>query len=68
MKRLDETVLPPAFLSSKQVAQRLNFAEITIRLWRSRGIGPRWIKIGRQIRYSIDDLADYENSLVKVGQ
>lgn len=31
----------------------------TLENWRSRGVGPRFIKIGRLVRYSIDDLDAY---------
>lgn len=31
----------------------------TLEGWRIRGIGPKWKKIGRLVRYSLDDLDAY---------
>ena len=46
----------PAMLTSKQAAEYLLVPEQTLRLWRVQREGPPWIKLGRLVRYSMDDL------------
>lgn len=36
-----------------------NLKANTLEGWRVRGYGPRYIKIGRLVRYSVDDLNTY---------
>ena len=43
-----------------QAAERLGgLKPNTLEGWRVQGIGPRYIKIGRLVRYSLDDLDAY---------
>ena len=39
-----------------QVATILKVPETTLSQWRYRGIGPRWAKVGRHVRYRDSDL------------
>ena len=44
------------FLDSTQPAERLTNRKNTIEGWRVKGIGPRYVKIGRLVRYRIEDV------------
>jgi len=44
--RLDDVLLTPS-----AVAQRLSLHEGTLNNWRSRGYGPRFVRLGRRVRY-----------------
>jgi predicted DNA-binding transcriptional regulator AlpA len=46
-------------LNEEQVAQRLNVAVKTLQKWRVVGGGPRFVKLGRCVRYSAVDLEDF---------
>ncbi|BCW92439.1 MAG: hypothetical protein KatS3mg007_0333 [Thermoanaerobaculum sp.] len=41
----------PSLLDEKQVAQLLRCSPLTLRIWRCRGQGPPYLKIGRLVRY-----------------
>ncbi len=43
-------------ISSAATAERLDIAESTLRKWRMRGYGPRYQKIGGEIRYFTADV------------
>ncbi|MBH0121594.1 helix-turn-helix domain-containing protein [Rhodococcus sp. CX] len=45
-----------ALLNTAQAAAYTGFALHTMRVWRSRGIGPDYVKLGRAVRYRISDL------------
>ena len=47
------------YLSSKEAARYLGFNYRSLQNMRSRGTGPRFFRIGRQIRYHIRDLVAY---------
>lgn len=32
----------------------------TLANWRSQGIGPRWVKIGKAVLYPVDNLTEWE--------
>ena len=42
--------------SKKQLAEMLGLAVQTLRNWRFEGRGPRYCKIGRAVRYQINDI------------
>jgi hypothetical protein len=31
----------------------------TLKSWRSRGTGPKWVKLGAAVRYDIEELLDF---------
>jgi predicted DNA-binding transcriptional regulator AlpA len=39
-----------------EVAERLGISIRSLERWRCTGEGPRYIKLGRQVRYTCDDL------------
>lgn len=49
----------PALLSENDSAQMLGCKPATLRKWRCIGGGPRFIKVGRTVRYDPHDLAAF---------
>ena len=47
-------------LTDVEVAARLGVSRFTVRSWRLKGIGPRFLKMGRAVRYRPDDVDEYE--------
>lgn len=51
------------FWSTPQVADMLGVPRSTVEVWRSRGIGPKFIRAGKHVRYeSVDVLAWIEEN------
>jgi len=46
-------------LNEKQTAKVLGIAVQTLRNWRHQRKGPKYIKMGRSVRYQQDDLQEY---------
>ncbi len=44
------------YLRAKQAAAYLGFSEKTLEIQRAKGTGPRFVRLGNQIRYHIRDL------------
>lgn len=49
-----------AVLTPSELASRWELSPKTLANWRSLGSGPRWIKIGRAIRYPLADVQRVE--------
>ena len=47
-------------LTEVEVAARLGVSRFTVRSWRLKGFGPRFLKMGRAVRYRPQDVDDYE--------
>ena len=47
-------------LTDIEVASRLGVSRFTVRSWRLKGVGPRFLKMGRAVRYRPQDVDDYE--------
>jgi excisionase family DNA binding protein len=47
-------------LTDVEVARRLGVSRFTVRSWRLKGVGPRFLKLGRAVRYRSQDVDDYE--------
>lgn len=47
---------PSPLLTEIQAAELLNLSTRTLQAWRIKGGGPRFLKLGRAIRYRIADL------------
>ena len=47
------------FCGQAQVARTLGIGEATLASWRRRGVGPRWYRIGRLIKYARTDLLEW---------
>lgn len=48
-----------ATLCTKQAARLLGCSHRTLEDWRLRGNGPRFLKLGRAVRYRMADLAEF---------
>ena len=48
-----------SLLTEEEAAHLLNLAKGTLPIWRYRGQGPKYIKCGSSVRYSMSDLVTY---------
>ncbi|WP_426042389.1 helix-turn-helix transcriptional regulator [Brevundimonas sp. TWP2-3-4b1] len=48
--------MPQSLLTTAEVADLLQLAEITLRKWRLTGTGPRFVRCGTSVRYHSADL------------
>jgi len=46
-------------LNTPDAATYLKISRITLEKWRSQGVGPIYVKIGRQVKYRREDLDIY---------
>lgn len=53
------TLKDNALLDTIGAAYKLGLQPSTLKLWRHKKIGPKYIKVGRSIRYSLADLEEY---------
>lgn len=53
---------PSHFITPRELARRWGLSVDTLKRWRAQGHGPRWVRIGRQIRYAMKDIRDHESS------
>lgn len=49
-------------ITQKELSRRLGVSYRTLERWRWTGVGPRFIKIGGRVRYSLCDVEAYEHS------
>ena len=47
-------------LTIEDLAERENVPPTTVYQWNSRGTGPRYLKIGRHVRYRLRDVETWE--------
>ena len=52
-------------LSQTEVAKIFKVSVKTLEYWRCRGEGPRYIKIGKLVRYQLADLKEYMRGSVE---
>ena len=52
-------VLPERLVSPSQVARFLAVEVETLDGWRRRGVGPPWYRLGRVIRYRLNEVEDW---------
>jgi excisionase family DNA binding protein len=60
---LEQSFTKPAAtttLTDVEVAARLGVSRFTVRSWRLKGVGPRFLKMGRAVRYRPQDVDEYE--------
>lgn len=55
----EQKVKPPVLLDEHEAADYLTLSHKTLQLWRVKGKGPRWKKLGASIRYLKDDLDQF---------
>lgn len=46
----------PVLLGEETVAARLNLSARTLQAWRGQGRGPAYVKLGRAVRYCLEDI------------
>lgn len=46
-------------IPTKEAAEMLGTTEGTLKSWRSRGLGPKWVKLGAAVRYDVEELLDF---------
>ena len=46
-------------LTERQVAEQLGLSVATLRAWRHRGKGPRFLRLGRSVRYLPADVEEF---------
>ena len=49
-------------LNEVAVAKQLGCQIKTLQVWRCRGVGPSFVKVGRLVRYSIADVTEWVNA------
>lgn len=54
-------------LTQKEVKEITGLADSTLEQWRLKGKGPRFIKLGRLVRYRLSDLQNYITGLKGFG-
>lgn len=47
------------FMTTKEVADTLGIKKNTLALWRMKGFGPKYYKLGRSVRYKKADVEDW---------
>ena len=52
----DQAQATPRALTEREVAERLGLSVATLRAWRHRGKGPRFLRLGRSVRYLPSDV------------
>ena len=50
--------------TTKEAAERYRVKETTLEQWRWQGRGPKFVRLGRNIRYRDEDLDEFENARV----
>lgn len=57
-------------LTNKEAARKLGISHRTLEDWRLTNRGPRFVKLGRLVRYRLDDLLDFmdRNSFMNTAQ
>jgi len=55
----DQTRDTARALTEREVAELLGLSVATLRAWRHRGKGPRFLRLGRSVRYLPADVADF---------
>ncbi len=54
------SVAVPAFLTSKEVADRWRLSDQTLANWRSAGKGPPFIRVGTRVLYPVEGIHAFE--------
>ena len=49
----------PDFVTEQEIEQRFSIPRKTLQGWRSRGCGPRFVKVGRKVLYPLAELKGF---------
>jgi predicted DNA-binding transcriptional regulator AlpA len=58
------SILDEELLADPEAAAVIGVVPTTMPQWRHRGVGPRYLKLGRLVRYRPSDLRDWINQQV----
>lgn len=50
----------PVYLTTADLAKRWRLHAVTLRMWRQRGQGPRFTKVGGRVLYKLSDVITHE--------
>ena len=56
---LARPAITPEFLGTEDAALYLGMSTVTLEQWRCGGVGPAFCKVGRSVRYHVDDLRTF---------
>lgn len=56
---------PREYLDTEAAADFTSISAVQLAEWRSRGGGPRYIKMGRKVLYRVSDLREFVDSFAK---
>ena len=59
----DQLINGKAFLTEKELASHLSMSVSWVQKCRYEGTGVRVSKLGRSVRYAVEDIANYKSSL-----
>jgi excisionase family DNA binding protein len=62
MSSTTKSTLLAVLYTETEVAEKWGVSRKTLQAWRIRGGGPKYIKMGRSVRYSEDALAEFQQS------
>lgn len=57
--------MAPKMLSSRDLAERWNLSVRTVDRWRYVDFGPPFLKIGKTIRYRLEDIIEFEQAAMR---
>lgn len=55
------------FITAKNLAHRWQIKEQTLANWRHEGRGPPFIKVANRVRYSLNEIEDFENNQLQTA-
>lgn len=55
------------YLTEEKTSKRINVSKSALRKWRREGTGPRYVKLGRLVRYSVAELENWLTANVVGG-
>lgn len=58
-RKIEPEPKPIRVMTVKQAAEYLGLAVSTLNKWRCHGGGPKFLKMGRAVRYRAEDLEEY---------
>jgi hypothetical protein len=53
-------------ITTKEAAKILGTTVGTLKSRRSRGVGPKWVKLGTSVRYDVEELLDFIKRNIRV--
>lgn len=63
----DPSTKPTRHLCQKELARRWNLSHRTLERWRSRGGGPRFLKLNGRCLYRIEDIEAFEKDRIRAS-